>query len=228
MPTTTIPWGDGSGDNLYLTYPSASGNQTISVTSDANGGAARSKVVTFSASGVPSVNLTINQAGVPQQHTITLNPSGYIPKSEDGEWYSLVNASNAYNDEENTTYAQLRLTRGEAHALTWCYFTFDTSSIPAGATINSVECKAKVYFNTSKGTRIDNRDVQMFSGTTAKGASQEATTTARVITFNDATWSRNEIDDVRIRFYGVRGTTNLTTDYYFRFYGATLTITYTI
>ena len=62
MPTTTIPWGDGSGDNLYLTYPSASGDQSVSVTSDANTGAARSKVVTFSASGVPSVSLTISQA----------------------------------------------------------------------------------------------------------------------------------------------------------------------
>jgi len=61
MPTTTIPWGDGSGDNLYLTYPSASGDQTVTVTSDANTGAARTKVVTFSASGVPSVTLTINQ-----------------------------------------------------------------------------------------------------------------------------------------------------------------------
>ena len=61
MPTTTIPWGDGSGDNLYLTYPSASGDQSVSVTSDANTGAARSKVVTFSASGVPSVTLTISQ-----------------------------------------------------------------------------------------------------------------------------------------------------------------------
>ena len=35
MAVTTIPWGDGSGDNIYLTYPSASGDQTIQVSSDA-------------------------------------------------------------------------------------------------------------------------------------------------------------------------------------------------
>ena len=62
MATTTIPWGDGSGDNIYLTYPSASGDQTVQVSSDANTGSARSKVVTFT-SGVGNITqqLTVNQ-----------------------------------------------------------------------------------------------------------------------------------------------------------------------
>jgi len=48
MATTTIPWGDGSGDNIYLTYSSASGNQTVEVTSDANTGYVdRTKDITF-------------------------------------------------------------------------------------------------------------------------------------------------------------------------------------
>ncbi len=62
MAITTIPWGDGSGDNIYLSAPSQTGDQSVSVTSDPNTGAARSKVVTFSASGVSPVTLTINQA----------------------------------------------------------------------------------------------------------------------------------------------------------------------
>ena len=62
MAITTIPWGDGSGDNIYLTYPSASGDQTVEVSSDANTGAARSKVITF-ASAVGSITqlLTVSQ-----------------------------------------------------------------------------------------------------------------------------------------------------------------------
>lgn len=71
MAVTTIPWGDGSGDNIYLTYPSASGDQTVTVTSDANTGSARSKVVTFT-SGVGNITqqLTVNQAaGGPQYVT---------------------------------------------------------------------------------------------------------------------------------------------------------------
>lgn len=67
MATTTIPWNDGSGDNITLTYTSASGSQTVSVSSDANTGAARSKTITFT-SGVGSITrqLTVNQeAGTP-------------------------------------------------------------------------------------------------------------------------------------------------------------------
>ena len=63
MATTTIPWSDGSGDNIYLTYPSASGDQTVTVSSDANSGSARTQVVTFT-SGVGNITqqLTVNQA----------------------------------------------------------------------------------------------------------------------------------------------------------------------
>lgn len=62
--TTTIAWGDGSGDNIYLNYTEASGNQTIMVTSDANGGyVSRSKDITFTASGATPVVLTVTQNG---------------------------------------------------------------------------------------------------------------------------------------------------------------------
>ena len=63
MATTTIPWSDGSGDNIYLTYSSASGDQTVTVSSDANTGSARTQTVTFT-SGVGNITqqLTVNQA----------------------------------------------------------------------------------------------------------------------------------------------------------------------
>lgn len=154
--------------------------------------------------------------------TLSVNPSGYIRV----EAYSLSNMGNAYDDETSTTYAMIRLTRGTEGAVTDVYFTFDTSNIPANATILSVECRAKVYCNTSMGTRLSVRTVQMCSGTTPKGAAQSATTTVGVRTFDDATWTREELNDTRIRFYAERGTTNLTSDYYFRCYGATLEVEY--
>lgn len=62
MAVTEIPWDDGSGGKIYLTYPSASGDQTVEVSSDANTGAARSKVVTFtSAVGNITQQLTVSQ-----------------------------------------------------------------------------------------------------------------------------------------------------------------------
>lgn len=60
--TTEIPWGDGSSDKIYLTRDASEGNQQVLVSSDANTGAARSKVVTFSASGASPVTLTVSQA----------------------------------------------------------------------------------------------------------------------------------------------------------------------
>lgn len=64
MAVTNIPWGDGSGDYIHLTYTAASGNQTIAVTSDAHDGyVERSKDITFTASGTASAVLTVKQAG---------------------------------------------------------------------------------------------------------------------------------------------------------------------
>ena len=77
MAVTTIPWGDGSGDNIYLTYPSASGDQTVTVTSDANAGASsRSKNITFSVTAgqtTISRTLTVVQAASGDLIIITRN-----------------------------------------------------------------------------------------------------------------------------------------------------------
>ena len=48
---TTIPWGDGSGDNIYLTYAASEGNQTVQITSDAHTGYEdRTKAINFQVS----------------------------------------------------------------------------------------------------------------------------------------------------------------------------------
>lgn len=63
---TTIPWGDGSGDNIYLTYSASEGNQTVQVTSDAyTGYVDRTKNITF----------TVNAGGTTITKTLTVNQS---------------------------------------------------------------------------------------------------------------------------------------------------------
>jgi len=58
-----IAWGDGTSDKLYFSATASEGNQTVSVSSDANAGYNdRTKVVTFSASGVTPVTLTVTQS----------------------------------------------------------------------------------------------------------------------------------------------------------------------
>lgn len=228
MPTTTIPWGDGSGDNIYLSAPSQTGDQSVSVTSDANTGAARSKVVTFNAVGVTPVSLTINQeaGGVtPQQYTIALNPSSY--DENDYAYASLQNPTRAYTNETSTNYCQIALVTG-AGAETYVYFKFDTSSIPAGATIDEVSCTAKTYISNSSDLNIQTREWQLFSGTTPKGSAVTFPSSASAAMVSGASWSSAEVADIRIRMYAKRGPNNVNNTFYIRFYGATLTIKYTI
>lgn len=74
MATTTIPWGDGSGDNIYLTYSASQGDQTVLVSSDANGGPARTKDITFvSTVGNISRVLTVLQESGMDYVSITWN-----------------------------------------------------------------------------------------------------------------------------------------------------------
>lgn len=74
MATTTIPWGDGSGDNIYLTYSASQGDQTVLVSSDANGGVARTKNITFvSTVGNISRILTVSQEEGASLVSITWN-----------------------------------------------------------------------------------------------------------------------------------------------------------
>ena len=224
MAITTIPWGDGSGDNIYLSAPSQTGDQSVSVTSDPNTGAARSKVVTFSAVGVTPVSLTINQeAGTPTPSTFSGHPTSY---DADHNWYSTSNLDRGYTDSDSTTYATIYATRGN-NADTWIYYKFDTSSIPNNAVIKSVTCKVKGMYNAN-ATIMPTHTIQMFSGTTEKGSATTLGTSASEKTLSVGTWTRAELSDARVKVYMQRGTTQINTSYYARFYGATLTVTYTV
>ena len=219
MATTTIPWGDGSGDNIYLTYSSASGDQTVEVSSDANTGSARTKVVTFTAGNV-SQSLTVNQGGR-QQYTITLYPSSY--DTEHYSWYSTSNISRGYTSASSTTYSQIN---GNAYGGEgYIYYKFDTSQIPDGATIDSVSCSVKLGIN-GNSTTTPQKKVQMFTGTTAKGTATTAKTAVTTFDLDCGDWTLEEIRDIRVRPYMKEGTST-SPHYTISFYGATLTITYT-
>lgn len=78
MATTTIPWDDGSGDNLYFSADAFEGDQNVLVSSDANAGDQRSKTVTFSAPGVEPKSLGIIQLGSGSGSGGPI-PAGYTP-----------------------------------------------------------------------------------------------------------------------------------------------------
>ena len=66
-----------------------------------------------------------------------------------------------------------------------------------------------------------------FSGTTQKGNTYalSTTTNVRTLTLNSGL-TLSDIRNARVKVYAKRGSSNTTTNYYIRFYGATLTINY--
>ena len=106
---------------------------------------------------------------------------------------------------------------GGSSSKAYIYYSFDFSEIPEDATISSVACQVKGHAeNTSRSTC----NVQLYVGTTtAKGSvSKFTSTSAQTLTLTTGTWTRSEVDDMRLRFeigyYG--GLIN----------GATVTISY--
>jgi hypothetical protein len=145
--------------------------------------------------------------------------------------YAGVNTSypiaNGYTDSSSTTYSQFNITTGSG-ATTYIYYNFDTSDIPNGATINSVTCSAKTYINTTNSSRITTRQIQLCTGTTAKGSAGTISNSTSAMTITAGSWTLAELRNAKIRMHVVRGTSNTTSTYYVRFYGATLTINYSI
>lgn len=199
----------------------------MSVSSDANTGAARSQVVTFTASGITKT-LTVNQeAGGPQEYTLTVNFSSL---DSDYSYYSISGTNYAYRayNASTSNYCEVGAKRGN-NAETHVYFKFDTSALPAGASIVSVACKANFYRASGiNSTRFSAYYATMTSGTTEKGTALTIPNNTNVKTFSPGTWTRAELDDVRVLFKLVRTTSNVNTGYAIRIYGGTLTITYTL
>ena len=161
--------------------------------------------------------------------TVTINdsigfvPSGYIT----GASITTNNSypiSNGYRGVSNTSsYARLQM--GASNVTTDCYlyYTFDIQGIPSSATINSVTCVARVYINS----RVSGATLQLYSGTSGKGAATSfSNTSASNITIaNTGSWTVSELSNLRLRVQGRRNTTN--NNGHICFYGSDLTITYT-
>lgn len=159
--------------------------------------------------------------------TITAHPTSYDTTNYSyGSISSSHPMSNAYTDSSSTTYAQITWKTGR-NAETYIYVRFDLSAIPAGATIKSVSAKAKGYINTTSSSRVTSRQMQLATGTTLKGSALTLSTSTAEQTFSDVgTWTRDELQNAGVKFYIKRGTSNTSSTYNLRIYGATITVTY--
>ena len=151
--------------------------------------------------------------------TVTLIPSGNT---------GLTNASidsgypidRGYTNADSTTYTRLNVTASRTAEI---YFTFDTSSIPPGATITSVTANGKA--RVSSTTRITNTVMQFYSGSTAKGDNTAfASTTATKRTLSPGSWTRSELNNLRLKVGGTASSSSSSKR--IDFYGADVTVTY--
>lgn len=153
--------------------------------------------------------------------TATLVPSGY--ESLTG---MSINASypigNGYTNAESTNYTRFDVTASTTGSV---YFTFDVSSIPAGATVTGVSARGKA--KVSSTTRITNTVMQLYSNTTAKGDNTTfASTTASTQSLTVGSWTRSELTNLRLKIGGTASSSNSSKR--IDFYGADVTVTYTV
>lgn len=154
--------------------------------------------------------------------TVSGHPTSY---DSDYSAYSVSGLNQGETDSSSTNYATINLIIGSG-AETSVYYNFSLN-IPTGATIDSVTCTAKCYISSTSSSIIATREVRLYSGTTAKGSSATVSNTTTEFSVTAGDWTADELNNAKIRIHAVRGTNSTNTNHYFRFYGATLSVTYT-
>ena len=136
-----------------------------------------------------------------------------------GDGKSISNPMNPVGKgTNNDTYADISAFWTTAYA----YWPFDVSIIPDNATIDSVECKAKVSLSNDS---LCIGEIQLFSGDIANGkAASIKYTQPRVYKLFRGTWTRSELNSVRLKTSIKSTKANLRS---IHIYGANLTVTYT-
>lgn len=162
--------------------------------------------------------------------TITLHPSQVVAEEST---YDSVSANAPLTKPigkgaANTTYAEIYLVRGR-QTQTYVTYRFNTSSIPAGATIKKVKLRAKGDVSSENTYVISITRVSLLSGQDVLAESNdyafgEMTSTVAVTA---TTVTRAQLEDAKIKLFVQRGGGGNTNDQEFmRFYGADLIVEY--
>ena len=161
--------------------------------------------------------------------TITLHPSQVVAEEST---YDSVDADAPLTKpigkgSTNTTYTEIYLTWGK-QAQTYVTYRFDTSSIPAGATIKKVTLRAKGDVETENTKRISITRVSLLSGQSVLAESSDYAfgqmASVAEVTATDVT--RAQLDGAKIKLFAQRGGWYTNNPYFMRFYGADLIVDY--
>ena len=162
--------------------------------------------------------------------TITLNFSDYDRNDHMYDRvstsYPLSNAVSAST--ANTTYSAVYFERSTDSTVvsTYIYYLFDTSGIPNGSKIESIDCKVKCSVNRVQNGNNGNPRFARALLMNGNDALCDAVSFRTQSSDNVVTLSATDVDDVsslRVKFEG----NSKSNQYYMMVYGCTCTITYT-
>ena len=225
---------DFYGADVTITYTvptytvSATGDGTLdpSTSQEVIGGESYTLIIS-GLTAKPTV--TDNNTDVTSQLTETSDVTEtLIPESNTNSgWVSVSNIANAYNDADNTTYADLTLAGGATGTV---YLNIGDITLPSGATIKSVACKATLQYNRNNSSSGFTASCQMYANTTAKGSSTTVVSAGgsdvAKTTFNltVGSWTATEINNARFYLTATNNASN--TQRHMYIYGVSFEVTY--
>lgn len=160
------------------------------------------------------------------QDSLVFNPTTYDSSSTWSSNY-ITGTSNACTSTSNTSnYARFSLRNSTSYT---AIYSFNISGIPSGATITSVTGQVRAAIQNTSYTA----NVQLYSGTTAKGSSTNINSTTAstsggsLWTVNGGTsWTLEEVSNLKLRF--VPNNVSSNNNRYLYVYGADISVNYSI
>ena len=132
-------------------------------------------------------------------------------------------------DETNSTFTRFNMNTGTS-AYTYVFLVFDFSAIPENATINRVSCSCKCKCSNSSPFVAGNNDIALCenSNVIVKSSSTRTFgTSASTETISSVEITRAQLNNLRFRLLGVRGSLGVNITHYLDLYGVSITVEYT-
>ena len=132
-------------------------------------------------------------------------------------------------DETNSTFTRFNMNTGTS-AYTYVFLVFDFSAIPENATINRVSCSCKCKCSNSSPFVAGNNDIALCenSNVIVKSSSTRTfDTSASTETISSVEITRAQLNNLRFRLLGARGSLGVNRTHYLDLYGVSITVEYT-
>ena len=132
-------------------------------------------------------------------------------------------------DETNSTFTRFNMNTGVL-ANTYVFLVFDFSAIPENATINRVSCSCKCKCSNSSAAVAGKNDIALCENSNVivkSSSTQTFDTSASTETISSVEITRAQLNNLRFRLLGVRGSIGVNKTHYLDLYGVSITVEYT-